>query len=154
MYCLIEDRAVASLACNSIEMTNITYGKNGVTYEKIQNIHLNTITVMNNLKTKVREKLVATKSDRLKMNLEKQKVVNADGAAKLKNKFREIDKKLKPSKGIGLINQENKKDIFEDEEEKYEDKKEIEVIDITEKNEEKKEITSFVSFEDMFKDGE
>ena len=154
MYCLIEDRAVASLACNSIEMTNITYGKNGVTYEKIQNIHLNTITVMNNLKTKVREKLVATKSDRLKMNLEKQKVVNADGAAKLKNKFREIDKKLKPSKGIGLINQENKKDIFEDEEEKYEDKKEIEVIDITERNEEKKETTSFVSFEDMFKDGE
>lgn len=154
MYCLIEDRAVASLACNSIEMTNITYGKNGVTYEKIQNIHLNTITVMNNLKTKVREKLVATKSDRLKMNLEKQKVVNADGAAKLKNKFREIDKKLKPSKGIGLINQENKKDIFEDEEDKYEDKKEIEVIDITEKNEEKKETTSFVSFEDMFKDGE
>lgn len=154
MYCLIEDRAVASLACNSIEMTNITYGKNGVTYEKIQNIHLNTITIMNNLKTKVREKLVATKSDRLKMNLEKQKVVNADGAAKLKNKFREIDKKLKPSKGIGLINQENKKDIFEDEEDKYEDKKEIEVIDITEKNEEKKETTSFVSFEDMFKDGE
>ena len=154
MYCLIEDRAVASLACNSIEMTNITYGKNGITYEKIQNIHLNTITVMNNLKTKVREKLVATKSDRLKMNLEKQKVVNADGAAKLKNKFREIDKKLKPSKGIGLINQENKKDIFEDEEEKYEDKKEIEVIDITEKNEEKKETTSFVSFEDMFKGGE
>lgn len=154
VYCLIEDRAVASLACNSIEMTNITYGKNGVTYEKIQNIHLNTITVMNNLKTKVREKLVATKSDRLKMNLEKQKVVNADGAAKLKNKFREIDKKLKPSKGIGLINQENKKDIFEDEEEKYEDKKEIEIIDITEKNEEKKETTSFVSFEDMFKDGE
>ena len=154
MYCLIEDRAVASLACNSIEMTNITYGKNGVTYEKIQNIHLNTITVMNNLKTKVREKLVATKSDRLKMNLEKQKVVNADGAAKLKNKFREIDKKLKPSKGIGLINQENKKDIFEDEEEKYEDKKEIEVIDITERNEEKKETTSFVSFEDMFKGGE
>ena len=154
MYCLIEDRAVASLACNSIEMTNITYGKNGVTYEKIQNIHLNTITVMNNLKTKVREKLVATKSDRLKMNLEKQKVVNADGAAKLKNKFREIDKKLKPSKGIGLINQENKKDIFEDEEEKYEDKKEIEIIDITEKNEEKKETASFVSFEDMFKDGE
>lgn len=154
MYCLIEDRAVASLACNSIEMTNITYGKNGVTYEKIQNIHLNTITVMNNLKTKVREKLVATKSDRLKMNLEKQKVVNADGAAKLKNKFREIDKKLKPSKGIGLIKQENKKDIFENEEEKYEDKKEIEVIDVTEKNEEKKETTSFVSFEDMFKDGE
>ena len=154
MYCLIEDRAVASLACNSIEMTNITYGKNGVTYEKIQNIHLNTITVMNNLKTKVREKLVATKSDRLKMNLEKQKVVNADGAAKLKNKFREIDKKLKPLKGIGLINQENKKDIFEDKEEKYEDKKEIEVIDITERNEEKKETTSFVSFEDMFKDGE
>ena len=154
MYCLIEDRAVASLACNSIEMTNITYGKNGVTYEKIQNIHLNTITVMNNLKTKVREKLVATKSDRLKMNLEKQKVVNADGAAKLKNKFREIDKKLKPSKGIGLINQENKKDIFEYEEEKYEDKKDIEIIDITEKNEEKKETTSFVSFEDMFKDGE
>src|SRR5574343_35764 len=153
MYCLIEDRAVASLACNSIEMTNITYGKNGVTYEKIQNIHLNTITVMNNLKTKVREKLVATKSDRLKMNLEKQKVVNADGAAKLKNKFREIDKKLKPSKGIGLINKENKKDMFEDEE-KYEDKKEIEVIDITEKNEEKKETTSFVSFEDMFKGGE
>ena len=154
MYCLIEDRAVASLACNSIEMTNITYGKNGVTYEKIQNIHLNTITVMNNLKTKVREKLVATKFDRLKMNLEKQKVVNADGATKLKNKFKEIDKKLKPSKGIGLINQENKKDIFEDEEEKYEDKKEIEVIDITEKNEEKKETTSFVSFEDMFKGGE
>lgn len=154
MYCLIEDRAVASLACNSIEMTNITYGKNGVTYEKIQNIHLNTITVMNNLKTKVREKLVATKYDRLKMNLEKQKVVNADGATKLKNKFKEIDKKLKPSKGIGLINQENKKDIFEDEEEKYEDKKEIEVIDITEKNEEKKETTSFVSFEDMFKGGE
>ena len=88
------------------------------------------------------------------MNLEKQKVVNADGATKLKNKFREIDKKLKPSKGIGLINQENKKDIFEDEEEKYEDKKEIEIIDITEKNEEKKETTSFVSFEDMFKDGE
>lgn len=154
MYCLIEDRAVASLACNSIEMTNITYGKNGVTYEKIQNIHLNTITVMNNLKTKVREKLVATKSDRLKMNLEKQKVVNADGAVKLKNKFREIDKKLKPSKGIGLIKQENKKDIFENEEEKYEDKKEIEVIDITEINEVKKETTSFVSFEDMFKDGE
>ena len=154
MYCLIEDRAVASLACNSIEMTNITYGKNGVTYEKIQNIHLNTITVMNSLKTKVGEKLVATKSDRLKMNLEKQKVVNADGAAKLKNKFREIDKKLKPSKGIGLINQENKKDMLEDEEEKYEDKKEIEIIDITEKNEEKKETTSFVSFEDMFKDGE
>lgn len=154
MYCLIEDRAVASLACNSIEMTNITYGKNGVTYEKIQNIHLNTITVMNNLKTKVREKLVATKYDRLKMNLEKQKVVNADGATKLKNKFKEIDKKLKPSKGIGLINQENKKDIFEDEEEKYEDKKEIEIIDITEKNEEKKETTSFVSFEDMFKGGE
>ena len=36
----------------------------------------------------------------------------------------------------------------------YEDKKEIEVIDITEKNEEKKETTSFVSFEDMFKGGE
>src|SRR5574343_858042 len=141
MYCLIEDRAVASLACNSIEMTNITYGKNETTYEKIQNIHLNTITIMNNLKTKVREKLVATKSDRLKMNLEKQKVVNADGAAKLKNKFREIDKKLKPSKGIGLINKENKKSMFEAEEEKYEDKKE-------------KETTYFVSFEDMFKDGE
>src|SRR5574343_181724 len=141
MYCLIEDRAVASLACNSIEMTNITYGKNGTTYEKIQNVHLNTITIMKNLKTKVREKLVATKSDRLKMNLEKQKVVNADGAAKLKSKFREIDKKLKPSKGISLINQKNKKSMFEAEEEKYEDKKE-------------KETTYFVSFEDMFKDGE
>lgn len=151
MYCLIEDRAVASLACNSIEMTNITYGKNGTTYEKIQNVHLNTITIMNNLKTKVREKLVATKSDRLKMNLEKQKVVNADGAAKLKSKFKEIDKKLKPLKGIGLIQPQNNE----------KQNKEIEIIDVQEiqeiKKEEKikpKEKTSFISFEDMFNGGE
>lgn len=153
MYCLIEDRAVASLACNSIEMTKITYGKNGTTYEKIQNVHLNTITIMNNLKTRVREKLVATKSDRLKMNLEKQKVVNADGAAKLKSKFKEIDKKLKPLKGIGLIQPQNN--------EKQNKEKEIEIIDVQEiqeiKKEEKikpQEKTSFISFEDMFNGGE
>ena len=132
-------------------MTNITYGKNGTTYEKIQNVHLNTITIMNNLKTKVREKLVATKSDRLKMNLEKQKVVNADGAAKLKSKFKEIDKKLKPLKGIGLIQPQNNE----------KQNKEKEIIDVQEiqeiKKEEKikpQEKTSFISFEDMFNGGE
>ena len=108
---------------------------------------------MNNLKTKVREKLVATKSDRLKMNLEKQKVVNADGAAKLKSKFKEIDKKLKPLKGIGLIQPQNN--------EKQNKEKEIEIIDVQEiqeiKQEEKikpQEKTSFISFEDMFNGGE
>ena len=88
------------------------------------------------------------------MNLEKQKVVNADGAAKLKSKFKEIDKKLKPLKGIGLIQQQQ-------ENKKQNEEKEIEIIDVQEiqeiKKEEKikpQEKTSFISFEDMFNGGE
>ena len=159
MYCLIEDRAIASLACNSIEMTKITKGKNGTTYEKTQNIHLTTISTMNALKTKVREKLVATKSDRLKMNIEKQKVVNADATAKIKSKLREVERKLKPSGGIGLISPELKKETFKAIQEPIPDKPEtIEVIDVTEvvekKQETKKEeMATTISFEDMFKDG-
>ena len=152
MYCLIEDRAVASLACNSIEMTNITYGKNGTTYEKIANIHLATINTMNNLKTKVREKLVATKSDRLKMNLEKQKIINAEGANKLKNKLKEINKKLKPQQqGIGLLIPNDSNKIKEDVKinETIDNIETAEVIEVVEKN----EITNIVSFEDMFKEG-
>lgn len=157
MYCLIEDRAVASLACNSIEMTKITVGKGVKTYEKIQNIHLNTISTMNNLKTKVREKLIATKSDRMKMHLEKQKVTNVDGAAKLKSKLKEIEKKLKPQQGIGLIG--NVKQEKPMEKAFASVKKESEIIEIKEQIEEvelvkKEQGTETFSFEDMFKDGE
>lgn len=140
-YSLIEDRAISNLACNSLQMTNITIGKNGKTFQTVQNINLQTIQMMNNLKTKVREKLIATRLERAKLNIEKQKVINTDGAQKLKNKLREIEQKLKPQKGIGLLIKES--------EEK------TEVIDLTrpfEKEEKKKEavVSASISFEDMF----
>lgn len=111
-YSLIEDRAIASLATSSLQMTNVTYGKGTVSYERVQNIHLATITQMNKLKITVREKLIATKSDRVKMNMEKAKVINSGATQKLREKIKNVEQKLKPKGGIGLINLGNNSNNF------------------------------------------
>lgn len=102
VYSVLEKRAISKLASTSLESTKVTIGKNTKTYEKIQNINLSTIEQMAKLKEKARTKLVATKADRIKLNKEKKRIAG-DGTAKVVEKIREAESRIKTKKGIGLI---------------------------------------------------
>ena len=99
---LIEERAIRGLTSKSLIDVKTTFSKAGKTYEKVNNTYLDILKNQGIQKNKLREKLVATKADRVKLNLKKAKFLRNVKTEKTLELMKEAEAILKPN-GIGLI---------------------------------------------------